>query len=130
MPRTCLFTISTISLSVVFLLLGLLFVARPDLGAGIYGVPGHDPATIVYLRAVGCRDLALAAYLFGLAVVGQVRALTIVLAATIVIPLGDIALLYRSGTGHAVPYLLHGASLLCFAAMALWSHGISRRRSP
>ncbi|MDZ7282888.1 hypothetical protein N4G62_12700 [Sphingomonas sanguinis] len=64
MSRTCLFTISTLSLSAVFLLLGLLFVARPDLGAEIYGVQGHDPATIVYLRAVGCRDLALAAYLF------------------------------------------------------------------
>lgn len=130
MSRTCLFTISTLSLSAVFLLLGLLFVARPDLGAGIYGVQAHDPATIVYVRAVGFRDLALAAYLFGLAAAGQIRALTIVLAATIVIPVGDIALLLRSGTGHAVHYMLHGASLFCFAAMALWSHGISRRRSP
>ena len=107
-------------LSAVFFLLGGFFVASPEPAAAFYGVPSHDRVALLYVRAVGVRDLALASYLLGLTLMGQWRALSIVLTGTILIPVGDLLLLSAAG-GEAVHYLLHGASGLCFAALALWS---------
>jgi hypothetical protein len=118
-------TLTVCLLSGVFLVLGALFVAAPVPAAAFYGLPTRDPVSLFYVRAIGFRDLALAAYLLGLAFSGQRRALTIVLAGTLVIPIGDLALLASSGGGRPIHYLLHGASLLCFAGLALWS-----RREP
>ena len=112
-------------LSGVFLLLGGLFVAAPVPAAAFYGLPTGDPAALFYVRAIGFRDLALAAYLLGLTYARQRRALTIVLGTTLLIPIGDLALLASSSAGRPIHYLLHGASLLCFAGLALWS-----RRAP
>jgi hypothetical protein len=112
-------------LSSVFLVLGGLFVAAPTPAAAFFGLPTHDAAALFYVRAIGFRDLALAIYLLGLALSGQRRALTIVLAGTLIIPIGDLALLASSGTARPIHYLLHGASLLCFAGLALWSRSAS-----
>ena len=54
-------------LALVFLMLGVLFVVMPAPAAWIYGLPSHDPTALFYVRAIGFRDLALAAYLLGLA---------------------------------------------------------------
>ncbi|MCC2978025.1 DUF4267 domain-containing protein [Sphingomonas sp. PL-96] len=105
----------------VFLILGSLFVAMPGIAASIYGFPSRDPAAMLYVRAIGFRDVALAAYLLGLAVTGQRKALSVVLTGTTLIPVGDLLLLASSGAGRPMHYLLHGASLLGFAALALWS---------
>ena len=107
-------------LSVIFMGLGGLFVAAPAPAAVIYGLPTSDAAALFYVRAIGFRDLALASYLLGLTLTRQHRALAIVLAATLLIPVGDLALLASSGAGRPIHYLLHGASLLCFAGLALW----------
>jgi hypothetical protein len=112
-------------LSAVFFLIGVVFLASPGPAAAFYGVPSHDREALLYVRAVGLRDLALASYLLGLTLKGQHRALSIVLAGTILIPVGDILLLASAG-GQAAHYLLHGASALCFAALALWSHRTGR----
>jgi hypothetical protein len=113
-------------LSGVFLVLGALFITAPAPAAAFYGLPSRDPAALFYVRAIGFRDLALATYLLGLTLAKQHRALAIVLAATILIPVGDVALLASSDAGRPIHYLLHGASLLCFVGLALWT----RRASP
>jgi hypothetical protein len=119
-------TLTVCLLSSVFLALGGLFVAAPMPAAEFFGLPTRDPAPIFYVRAIGFRDLALAVYLLGLALSGQRRALAIVLAGTLIIPIGDLALLASSGAGRPIHYLLHGASLLCFAGLALWSRPAPR----
>ena len=115
-------------LSGVFLVLGGLFVAMPVAAATFYGLPTRDPAALFYVRAIGFRDLALAAYLLGLVVTGQGRALSTVSILTLIIPIGDLLLLASSGAGRPGHYLLHGASLLCFAGVALWSHRVAQAR--
>lgn len=107
-------------LALVFLMLGGLFVAMPAPAAWIYGLPSRDPAALFYVRAIGFRDVALAAYLLGLTLAGQRRALSVVLTVTLIIPIGDLLLLASSGAGGATSYLLHGASFLSFSGLALW----------
>lgn len=113
-------------LSGAFLMLGGLFVAAPAVAAAFYGLPTLDRSALLYVRAIGFRDLALAAYLIGLTLAGQRHALAIVLTCTLIIPVGDLLLLLASGAGRPVHYLLHGASLLCFAGMALWTRRAAR----
>ncbi len=120
------FALTAFLLSGVFLALGALFVAAPEPAAAFYGLTTHDRSALFYVRAIGFRDLALAVYLIGLTLAGQRHALTIVLTGTLIIPAGDMLLLASSGAGRPVHYLLHGASLLCFAGLALWS----RRAGP
>jgi len=108
-------------LSGVFLLLGALCLLAPASAARLYGLETDAPSALFYIRAIGLRDAALALYLFGLALAGLRRALTIVALGTLIIPAGDMLLLTVSGTGELVHYLLHAASLLCFAALAWWS---------
>jgi hypothetical protein len=110
-----------ILLACVFAALGGVFVMLPVPGATFYGLSTRDPTALFYVRAIGFRDLAVAAYLLGLTLARHWRALSILSAATLVIPTGDLLLLASSQAGRPVHYVLHGASLLCFAGIALWA---------
>ena len=105
----------------VFLLIAALFVAAPALGAAVFGIPAPDGAGLAYVRALGLRDLALGLYLLGLARFSSRRAVAVVLGATVVIPVGDMLLVFvwegLSSPGHL---LLHGLTGGCCAAVALW----------
>ena len=114
------------ALSGVFLLLGALFFFAPAPGAAFYGFSVRSPSALFYVRAIGLRDAALALYLFGLAWAGLRRALMIVALGTLIIPIGDMLLLASSGAGEPVHYVLHGASLICFAALA-WRSSLPPR---
>lgn len=118
--------ISVILLSFVFAGLGILFVSAPVPAARFYGIDAGSPAGLFYVRAVGFRDVALATYLFGLTLARQFRALSIMMFATLVIPVGDIFLLAASGGAQPIHYCLHAASLLCFAGMACWTRRSAR----
>ncbi|WP_454280430.1 DUF4267 domain-containing protein [Sphingomonas sp. Marseille-Q8236] len=126
MCRRSAFLILTGLFSAVFVALGAAFICLPEPASAFYGIPSRDPAALLYVRAIGFRDLAVSAYLMGLMALGRLRALIIILAATIVIPIGDMALLILSGSGRGIHYFLHGASLFCFAALALWGHRLAR----
>jgi hypothetical protein len=115
-------------LSGVFLLLGALCLLAPTWAARFYGLDTDAPSALFYIRAIGLRDAALALYLFGLALAGLRRALTIVALGTLIIPAGDMLLLAASGAGELVHYLLHAASLLCFGALAWWGRCGARPR--
>jgi len=114
----------------LFLLLGLGSLLMPKAGAAIYGVAGDGSGTLLYVRALGFRDLTLSAYLIGLAYAGSVRALAILSAATVVIPMGDMALLILSQCSSGLHYVLHATSALCFAAMAFWGRRLIKTASP
>jgi hypothetical protein len=79
-----------------------------------------DGAALLYVRAIGLRDLALASYIAGLTVGRHRRALAILLTLTTMIPAGDLFLLGTMGSGSAVHYLLHSVSLAGFAGLAWW----------
>jgi hypothetical protein len=104
----------------VFLLTAVLFVTSPTLGASVFGIATTEEGGLAYVRAVALRDFALGLYLLGLLRFSTRRAVGIVLAATVVIPAGDLLLIFEQGglssPGHL---LLHGISGACFAAVAL-----------
>ncbi len=113
-----------LGLAALFLLLGLLFIAVPPWGALLFGIPASDGSALSYVRAIGFRDVALALYIAALALWSTPRALSLVLGITVLIPVLDLVLLLGergfSSPGHLV---LHGASALCFAGLALWVAG-------
>ena len=108
--------------ALVFFLLAGLFILAPAKGAAFFGMATTDRTALLFVRAVGFRDLALAIYLLALACVGDARPLAILLAGTIVIPAGDLVLLANAGAGSTVHRLLHAGSLVLFAGLALWAH--------
>jgi hypothetical protein len=105
----------------VFFLLGGWFVLAPATGARIYGLSTETESALLYVRAIGLRDLALASYIAGLTVGRHRRALVILLTLTTMIPAGDLFLLGTMGTASAVHYLLHSVSLIGFAGLAWWT---------
>ena len=112
---------AVLAMAGVFLSIAALFVAAPALGAAVFGIPAPDGAELACVRALGLRDLALRLYLLGLALFSSRRAVGVVLAATVVIPVGDMLLvLAREGLSSPGHLLLHGLSGAWCAAVALW----------
>ncbi|KMO43307.1 hypothetical protein VQ02_00445 [Methylobacterium variabile] len=111
---------AVLALALVFLALAGLFLAVPSLGALIYGVPEPTGIGRAYLRAIGARDAALSLYLAGLALVATRRAVALVLAASLVIPACDLALVLAAGTAAWWQVALHAASAGVLALTALW----------
>jgi hypothetical protein len=109
---------TVLALALVFLALGVLFLAAPGAGALIYGIPEPEGSGRTALRAIGARDAALALYLAGLALFSSRRAVAIVLGASLVIPACDLALVAGSAAWWQVA--LHGASAAVLALVALW----------
>jgi hypothetical protein len=110
-----------VAMAGVFLLIALLFIASPGLGAAVFGIPTGEEGGLGYVRAVALRDLALGLYLLGLLRFSTRRAIGIVLAATVVIPLGDLLLILAwrslSSPGHLLLHAVSGASC---AAVSFW----------
>jgi hypothetical protein len=105
----------------VFLALGILFILAPRAGAGLFGLPAPEGAAHGYLPAIGLRDLAFGLYLALLAFLGSRRTLGFVFAATLVIPLGDLALVgFARGLDAPLPLALHAVSGLGMAGASLW----------
>jgi len=119
-PRDWL-TRAVFALAGLFLLLSALFVFAPHAGAELYGREAQDSSGLFYVRAIGLRDAALALYLVGVVIAGSRRALTAVALGTLTIPAGDLLLLANSEEARWPHYLLHIASLLCFALLAWWA---------
>src|SRR3954467_7614950 len=73
--------------------LGLCFVVAPRSGAALFGIPAEGGPAEAYVRAIGFRDLTLGVYISALAWWSCRRALSIVLGATVIIPICDLVLL-------------------------------------
>lgn len=100
--------------------LGLLLIILPEPASALFGIPvdgGQGPA---YVRALGIRDIALCAYLLVLCRLHP-RATRVLLRATVLIPLGDLALVTAvSGASAIGPLALHGLSGLVLLGLAAW----------
>ena len=85
------------------ILLGLVLIVSPRLGAAIFGIPTEGTG-LRYVAALGVRDIAFGLYIAALALFASRRAVGIVLALTVLIPMGDIAILLvergLSAPGH------------------------------
>jgi hypothetical protein len=100
-----------------FGLLGLCFVVAPRTGAALFGIPVESGPGVAYVRAIGFRDLTLGVYISALALWSSRRALSIVLGATVIIPICDLVLLV-SVVGLTWHLIVHAASAACFTALA------------
>jgi len=97
--------------------LGLCFVFAPRTGSALFGIPAEGGAAEAYVRAIGFRDLTLGVYISALAWWSCRRALSIVLGATVIIPICDLVLLV-SVAGLSWHLIAHAASAACFTALA------------
>src|SRR5829696_339828 len=97
--------------------LGLCFVFAPRTGSALFGIPAEGGAAEAYVRAIGFRDLTLGVYISALAWWSCRRALSIVLGATVIIPICDLVLL-ASIVGLNWHLIVHAASAACFTALA------------
>jgi len=110
--------------------LGLLFIAAPRLGAAIFGLPAPEGEALAYIPVVGLRDLAFAGYILGLLLRPDRGAVSVVLAATLLIPLGDIAVLLavrgRAAGRHLLPHAGIDLRVAALVGMAAGFAGASR----
>ena len=115
--------------AVALVLLGLVLIVTPTVGAGIFGLPLPPGSAAGYVPAIGVRDIAFGLYILALAWFSSRRAVGIVLALTALIPVGDILVLVVH-TGLSSPWhlALHGVSGLYMAAAAAWVLGTDRGR--
>ena len=110
-----------LALSAVFVLLGLLFVVAPRAGAALFGITAPEGPGLSYVSAIGLRDLAFGAYLAVLSRLSTRRAVGTVLGLTVLIPIGDVILVFlERGFESPMHLLLHAGSGLVMAASALW----------
>ena len=108
-------------LSLGFIGLGLLFLIAPRAGAALFGLAAPDGEGFGYLPAVGLRDIAFGLYLLILSFMATQRALGLIFAATLVIPIGDLVIVGAARGSEALfNLLLHGASAAVLATGAIW----------
>jgi hypothetical protein len=109
------------SLAGIFVGLGLLFLFAPRAGAALFGLPAPEGMSLGYIVAIGLRDLAFGLYLLILSLVSTGRVLGLIFGATVLIPIGDVAVVAAErgfdSPGHL---LLHGASAAAMAAASVW----------
>jgi hypothetical protein len=100
-----------------FGLLGLCFVVAPRTGAALFGIRAESGPAAAYVRAIGFRDLTLCVYISALSLWSSRRSLSIVLGATVIIPICDLVLIV-SVVGLTWHLIVHAASAACFTALA------------
>jgi hypothetical protein len=113
-----------LALSGVFVFLGMLFIFAPRVGAALFGIAAPEGPGLAYVTAIGLRDLAFGLYLAALSRLSTRRAIGMVLGLTVLIPIGDVIIVFLE-RGFASPkhLLLHAGSGIVMAAGSLWLLG-------
>ena len=110
-----------LALAGVFVFLGLLFIFAPRAGAALFGIAAPDRPGLSYVSAIGLRDLAFGSYLAALFRLSTRRAVGTVLGLTVLIPAGDVILVFlERGFESPKHLLLHAGSGLVMAVASLW----------
>lgn len=103
--------------------LGVVFIAAPDLGAAVFGLPAPEGDGAAWVAVVGLRDLAFGGYVLALALFSSRRAVGLVLGVTALIPLGDILVLLAvrgfSSPGHLLLHLMSAGVMAAAATLML-----------
>jgi len=108
-------------LGLAFVGLGLVFLVAPQAGASVFGLAAPEGEGFGYLPAIGLRDLAFGLYLLILSLTATRRSLGLILAATLVIPIGDLVIVAAArGSDAFINLLLHGVSAAVMAGGAVW----------
>jgi hypothetical protein len=116
-----------LGLGTLFCTLGGLFLLVPASGGALFGIPAVSGEAQGLVRAVALRDVALGLYLVLQTLFATHRAVLMLLVATLVIPLGDMALILTMAEADPGRWLVHLASAACFAGMALWVRAFAAR---
>jgi hypothetical protein len=115
-------------IGVLIILIGLRFLLAPRTAAAGYGVPvpprdaqAADAGPYPWLRVKGVRDLASGLFLIILLVNGAPHLLGAFMVAASLIPVGDAAIVLRSGGSRAAAFGIHGvtATVMLAAGAAL-----------
>lgn len=119
-PRHAPVTRVLLALGALFCGLGMVCLLMPAEGGALFGIPAASAEAQGLVRAIALRDIALGLYLMLQTLFARPPAVAILLAATLVIPLGDMVLVLTHADADPGRWPLHLASAACFAAMALW----------
>jgi hypothetical protein len=92
--------------------LGARFLIAPRIAAAGYGVlPDVDEASVrAYLSVKGVRDIATGLFVIILMIAGETHLVGWVILAATIIPLGDAAIVLRSGGSKSVAWGVHGVT--------------------
>jgi Domain of unknown function (DUF4267) len=92
--------------------LGARFLIAPRIAAAGYGVlPDVDQASVrAYLSVKGVRDIATGLFVIILMIAGETHLVGWVILAATIIPLGDAAIVLRSGGAKSVAWGVHGVT--------------------
>ncbi len=105
------------TVALAFGALGLLFIALPVPASVLFGIKADSDTALAYVRALGIRDVALCLYLLGVSTLSA-RSLRALLGFSVVIPAGDLALVFAmSGFRSPVQLALHALSGICLALL-------------
>ena len=92
--------------------LGARFLIAPRIAAAGYGVlPDVDEASVRAYLSVKCvRDIATGLFVIILMIAGETQLVGWVMLAATIIPLGDAAIVLRSGGSKSVAWGVHGVT--------------------
>jgi hypothetical protein len=92
--------------------LGARFLIAPRIAAAGYGVlPDVDEASVrAYLSVKGVRDIATGLFVIILMIAGETHLVGWVMLAATIIPLGDAAIVLRSGGSKSTAWGIHGVT--------------------
>lgn len=99
-----------IAAAIIFL--GARFLVAPRVAAAGYGVLADvgQPGTRAYLSVKGIRDIASGLLVIVVMTAGTSHLLGWIILAATIIPLGDAAVVLRSGGAKSIAYGVHGAT--------------------
>lgn len=97
-------------IAVAVTVIGSFYVVAPERVTGSFGLklPAPDADTRAWLHLKGVRDIGCGLAVLSLLVTADRRSLGVALLALAIIPLGDMAIVLRSGGSKAKAFSIHG----------------------
>ena len=99
-----------IAAAIIFI--GARFLVAPRVAAAGYGVLADvdQPGTRAYLSVKGIRDIVSGLLVIVVMIAGSIHLLGWIILAATIIPVGDAAIVLRSGGAKSIAYGVHGAT--------------------
>lgn len=107
----------TLVIPVALIPLGINFLLNPVGASAAFGIAIHDPAAFPFLWTKGIRDIFAGLVMLPFILRGDRRAMAIIFAISIIVPLGD-GLVILQQLGFAPPIYMHWGTALYIAIVA------------